>query len=254
MVFVDRWVRTVGPENVSAARRTAITTLVTGLLQDGVWHKLDRLWLLAAENEKSALVDVVGRGLATTVGSPSFTTDRGYTGVDLSNTIYINTNFQLSTAPNYSQNKAHYSVWQVTNIASSGFGGPCGAASGANEVDMYVTASGASNDVYSRINEVGGGSNGTTTSRSGHWLANRDSSSTSQMYRNASLFVSPNITSSAVPALNMFVLNVNVNGNPGNNGCPNQIAMHSIGASLSSTEVTNFYNRLRTYMTAVGVP
>jgi hypothetical protein len=30
--------------------------------------------------------------------------------------------------------------------------------------------------------------------------------------------------------------------------------MASIGSSLSSTDVTNFYNRLRTYMTAVGVP
>jgi hypothetical protein len=37
-------------------------------------------------------------------------------------------------------------------------------------------------------------------------------------------------------------------------GAGYQIAMASIGSSLNSTEATNFYNRLRTYMTSMGVP
>ncbi len=34
----------------------------------------------------------------------------------------------------------------------------------------------------------------------------------------------------------------------------NQFAEASIGSGFSGTDATNFYNRLRTYMTAVGVP
>ena len=38
------------------------------------------------------------------------------------------------------------------------------------------------------------------------------------------------------------------------NRTTHQVAATSIGSSLNSTEATAFYNRLRTYMTAVGVP
>jgi len=45
------------------------------------------------------------------------------------------------------------------------------------------------------------------------------------------------------------------NNNGSTTGYANQqIAAASIGSSLNSTEAGNFYTRLRTYMTAVGVP
>ena len=43
---------------VSSTRRTLVDALISGLKSDGVWPKLDRLWLFAAENATSALVDL----------------------------------------------------------------------------------------------------------------------------------------------------------------------------------------------------
>ena len=63
--------------HVSSTRRTLVDALIRGLKTDGVWSKLDRLWLFAAENATSALVDVKEGRLATAVSSPTFTTDRG---------------------------------------------------------------------------------------------------------------------------------------------------------------------------------
>ena len=64
---------------VSAGRQTIVNDLIAGLKADGVWIKLDRLWLFAAEDQPSALTDLVGLTLATAVNSPTFTADEGYT-------------------------------------------------------------------------------------------------------------------------------------------------------------------------------
>ena len=64
---------------VSAGRQTIVNDLIAGLKADGIWAKLDRLWLFAAEDQPSALTDLVGLTLATAVNSPTFTADEGYT-------------------------------------------------------------------------------------------------------------------------------------------------------------------------------
>src|SRR5262245_61491807 len=98
---------------VSAARLIIVSALVSGLKTDTVWSKLDRLFLHAAENEPSALTDLVVRDLATAVNTPTFTIDRGYTGD--SSTNYINSNFNINTeAINLSQNSCSYGAWVRT--------------------------------------------------------------------------------------------------------------------------------------------
>ena len=87
----------------------------------------------------------------------------------------------------------------------------------------------------------------------GHYLRNRSTSSAVQGYRNAFNELNNNATTSAaVNNFNFYTLGQNSNGTAGGNA--EQTAMASIGSSLNGTEATNFYNRLRTYMTAVGVP
>jgi hypothetical protein len=256
-VAADNWVRAVGPENVSAARRTAVTTLITGLMQDGVWFKLDRLWLFAAENEKSALVDLVGRTLATAVGSPTFTTDRGYTGVNDSTTVYIDSGYNFTTsAVNFTTNACHISAWCVTNIASTGNGGCLGGGGGGSNngtAALYDTFS--DGNVYARINDgTFSGSLGAPGTRAGHWIANRSGASATQAYQNGSLFGSPNAAAGSVQNINCAFLAYRVVAGVVSNGSPNQVAAGSVGGNLSSTDAANLYSRLRTYMTAVGVP
>ena len=58
-----------------------IATLIDGLVSDGVWAKLDALYVLAQQNQSDALLNLVGTSYALTVGSwrrsPAFTLYRG---------------------------------------------------------------------------------------------------------------------------------------------------------------------------------
>lgn len=238
---------------VSNGRKTLVNNLIVGLKFDGVWTKLDRLVLLAAENMQSALTDLVTGFFCTVNGSPAFTVDRGYTGVDGSTTDYIDILFVPSlNGVNYTQNAASLSIWNVTNISPASGGVGMGTFD-ATETDIYATY--LDGNVYGRINDTpSSGSQGPPATRAGHWFLNRSGASTSQIYQNGSLFGSPNGTSGALSNNPMYILALGGVANSASTGSPQQQAMASIGGNLSSTNVANFYNRLRTYMTAVGVP
>src|SRR5215475_5462531 len=52
---------------VSSTRLGLISDLISGLKTDGIWTKLDRQWIYAAEDQPGALTDLVGLTLATAV-------------------------------------------------------------------------------------------------------------------------------------------------------------------------------------------
>jgi hypothetical protein len=56
---------------LTSGRKKLINDLIMGLMADGVWSKLDRLWLFAAENSQSALIDIKGAVSATAVNTPT---------------------------------------------------------------------------------------------------------------------------------------------------------------------------------------
>lgn len=235
--------------SVSSGRLTIVNNLIVGLKADGIWSKLDRLWILAAENIPSARADLVARVSLTDTGDlPTFTTDRGYAGHDNAGpTKYLITGFVPNThGVTFTQNSAHISAWNRTNTSTGG-GGCLGGCAGSN---MFVTFT--DGNLYGRINDSPeSGSQGSVADRTGHWVVNRSGSSASQIYRNASIVTSPNQASGALATHGMFILALN---NAGSNfaGTPNELAAFSIGGSLNGTEVTNFRSRLQTYMTAVG--
>ena len=108
---------------VSAGCQTLVDNLIVTLKTTGIWSKCDQLWLYATENTPAALTDLVALTLATIHGSPSFTPNRGFTGVDASTTVYIDTNTNPATLGQYTLNAAHLSLWNNTNVASGASGG-----------------------------------------------------------------------------------------------------------------------------------
>jgi hypothetical protein len=258
-VSTQAWVQQVlrNGGSVSPTRQGIVDTLIKGLKSDGVWSKLDRLWLLAAENSQAALTDLVGLTLATATGSPTFTTDRGYTGTDTASPagVRIDTGYDPSTqGVAFTQNSAHASAWCVGNVASSNGGALLGqGASNSTNTSLYDTLT--DGNIYSRINDAASsGSQGAPGTRAGHWISNRSGASASQVYQNGSSFSSPNATSGTIRSGTFGILAFNDTNVGWQSGTPNQVAMASMGGSLSSTDASNFYSRLRTYMTAVGVP
>jgi hypothetical protein len=93
----------------------------------------------------------------------------------------------------------------------------------------------------------------TNTNPTGFFVANRTSSTVVESWRNGVNLLTQASNSGGLIAFPIAVTGGIVAGGPCYTS-NNQVAMASIGSSLSSTDATNFYSRLRTYMTAVGVP
>lgn len=231
---------------------TAYTNLINGLVTDGLWSKLDMLHVYATQDTTTAQLNLVSTSYpATLVGPPSFTADRGYDSSGSGQ--YIRTGFIPSTAttPNFVQNSAHISIWPLNN-AVGGFlimGANDGA--GANMVGLHARY--ADNNFHPYVNAVSESPVAVADSI-GHYICNRSTSSAVQGYKNGSSVVTNNaINSTGLTAKEIAVIGQNDNGSfHGQLGY--QVSMSSIGSSMNSTEAGNFYSRLRTYMTAVGVP
>ncbi len=231
---------------------TAYTNLINGLDTDGLFAKLDFLHVYATQDSATALLNLVSTSFnGTSHGSPTFTADRGYTGVESSNTVYIDTGFTPSSGtPQYTQNSAHLSAWALNNI-TSGHPAIGLVSSGApNESDLYVKFS--DNNTYYRVNGAGASGFANATAI-GHYIGTRTSSSNVDGYKNGSSVGSTSGSSQVTTALgNFYTLGINSDATPLGSG--HQLAAASAGAAFNSTEASNFYTRLRTFGTAVGVP
>ncbi len=236
----------------------AYTALLNGLDADELSCKIDMLHVYATQDSATALLNLMSISYAGVVnGSPTFTADAGYNSTEGSLTDYIDTQFNMFTAvsPHFAEISNHVSAWVVTDL---GAGNPIIGAEtitlGANGTNINPRATSPPNTAFFRA-QTFGSLPVTNTDTQGHFVASRTGSIVQTAFRNGSL-----IGSDADPSSNLFNLNFhtlgenddntpNVNSNSGK-----QIAMASIGSGLTPTDVTNFYNRLRTYMTAVGVP
>lgn len=230
---------------VSDERKSLVNNLVLGLKSDGLWTKLDRLWLFAAENSQSALIDLVAASSASLVATnPTFTADRGFTG---NASGYINTGFNATSGtPKFTQNDSHWSLWNLKGDAISGNTGIHGNGGAGGAQWSYYNGG-----HYRLINDNGiGGAYDAPSSLIGHHLVSRPSSTNSYHYRNGSLYQNPAATSSAVLNANFYVLW----DSTANAKSVMEVAAYSIGSNLNGgSDASNFYNRLQTYMTAVGL-
>jgi hypothetical protein len=243
-----------------------ITTFICGSVSkglinsDGTSNVFDVLYLFATQDTTNALLNIVSSSYTgTTSGSPTFTAGRGFTGTDqASSPPYINTGFNPRTAssPIFVQNSAHISMWSNTNAQAVNGGCCIGAFGGGGGTESDIFPKYSDGKAYFRINDAAPQTSGVTNANStGHYIATRSSSGSQNGYINAvDQGISP-ITSGLPPSLNIIILAGNLPTDPtAINGGGYQVCMASIGASLNSTQTTDFYNLLRAYMTAVGVP
>ncbi len=232
---------------VSGARLYVVSNLIASLKAAGIWTKLDRIWLHAAENATQALYDLKARAAATAVNSPTFTIDRGYAGNGT--TSYLDSNFNASTAGgNFTQNDAGMGVWVVT---SPGANGGC--------------VIGANNSSYSRIilNSVAGTRETEINSsaslaasnvavHTGFVHASRTGANAQAGYLNAaSERTGAQASTALLNQTHKILANVTSGGTLGQWSTA-QVGASFIGASLAGLELA-FYTALRTYMTALGI-
>lgn len=225
---------------------TAYTNLICGLVTDGIYTAFDGLYGLATQDSTTSLLNVAQNAFNLSVsGSPIFTPDSGY----VASSGQLLTGFNPSTAvsPQYTQNSAHLSLWNLTNNTDVNAAMGNSAAGTSGESHVFVKFS--DNNFYARINSAGAGGTAISDPR-GHLIGNRSSIIAIQVYQNGSSFGSV-VDTSAAPSNQAFQI-LGVSGATPDN--VHHIAAASFGRSLNSTEAGNYYARLRTYMTAVGVP
>lgn len=246
---------------LDATHTAAYTALLNGLDTDGLTCKLDLLQIYATQNATTALLNLVQNQYnGTANGALTFTADRGYTGVEGSTTAYVNTGFNPVTAvaPHYTQNNAHISVWQSDAVGSAY--PAIGASTGAAPFDDFFNAeliltrepTGSNYSIYRLNQQLNQSYYGPVRATPlGHHMVSRVASGSGSVYYNGAAGGSVT-NSSGIPNLNLYSVGCNFNGTA--KGAVGRIAAISAGSNLTAADVTAFYNRLRTYMTTVGVP
>ena len=232
----------------------AFGAYIDGLDADNLFSKFDVLYWYGHQDSTNAQLNLVSTSFNATIhGSPTFTADRGFTGVDGSTTVYIDPGFNPTTAssPKYVQNSAHISVWNLTNATNTN--PAVGGKNGASSINTYLFPKYVDSNSYFRINNDGLTGSISGLSPVGHFLGNVSNSGTNglQGYYNGGL-VTTESKATSLPNFNLYSLGYNGAGTA--NGCGQQQLMFSLGSSLSSTDAANFYNRNRTLATALGVP
>ena len=231
---------------VSAGRKALVDALISSLKTDGVFYKLDYCWLYAAENAKSALIDIRGGVTASPIGGPVFTADRGYL---TSASAYINTNVVPISVDNYKIDTGLLAEW-IETATTSNSAILCGNLGSKNSY-LWSNASG---NYGVAINDNSGSALDSTTPKTGTGLltGSRTASNALALYLNGVSIVSGSNASADPFAFANFV------GGRNNNGAidapaPHRSAALIVGAGLNATEQLALFNHVRTYMTAVGV-
>ena len=223
-----------------------IATLIDGLVSDGVWAKLDCLYVLAQQNRTDAMLNLVGTSYPLTlVGSfqgadPKSMSFVAYVGFSGFSNGSLDTGFNPTTAPSphYTQNNASFGFWSYAVVVESISPMQIGSSNlGSVIFDNYP-------GFYARVNYPSTPSVPTTITK-GLFAGDRPDASSVHPYQNGVDGGSQAGVSVVPDNADFFV---------GYSATTQTISAAFIGASLGAAGQLALYNRLRTYMTAVGVP
>jgi hypothetical protein len=244
---------------MNTAHQNAFDTLICNLVTDGVWAQLDALYVFATNTQANALLSLVSSTYnATTNGSPQFNADAGFTGVDSSTSVDVDTGFNPNTAtvggcsgvPCFVLNSGHISAWSNTNTTSGVSGGVMmGAGSTGTAAHFFPKYSGGSGSF--ELNDLTAISVAVANS-TGHFVNNRTGASAVQAYRNASSIVTGTTASVSLPAATVAVLADHSAVTGIQFGAANQVMAASIGGGLASGDVTHLCHELNTYLNTIA--
>jgi hypothetical protein len=224
----------------STARKALYNAMIASLVSAGVWSKLDALYMFAGADQLTALMNLVSPNFgASAIGSPTFTTDIGFTGASGK---YVDSNFNPSTAAaKFQQNDASLFAWgnSVAGIAGETIG-----SLGTPRVELvprytdtnwYLSVNGSESN-------AGGQADG-----SGLRTLSRSSSTTVATYKGGTFNSNVSQTSTGLPNANIFFLR-------GSNGyyVGGTVYCGGFGSGLTSSDVTALYSALHSYLQAVA--
>lgn len=222
------------------ARKLLIDNMIRSLKREGFWDRLDVLYVLAAADAQAARLNWKSTSFDLTVtGAPTFTADRGYTGL-LTTTDHLTSGYVPSLhASALTLNSASASVWSRSSTGQSGQAIDSGAA-------LYLMPRRASDDsLYGGLNNTGaapGIVGGYTSAPAGLvTVARRHSGAVSAYVAGVDVGASGS-SSNGLASSTMRILY----------SADYQLALTMIGDGRTIAEEIVLQTILQTYMTGVG--
>jgi hypothetical protein len=221
-----------------ATHTTAYQNLICGLVTDGIWSKLDAIYMLKANESATALTNLKSATYNLTNNSATFSANAYYAGNG--STAYLETGFNPSSAssPNFVQNSASIFAWSTLTTVDTG--GIIGQANGTGATQLLPRYTG--DILYSRANQSTDNSTANTDG-SGFYVLSRTSSTAMRMERNGSLVATYSVAS-ATPRNQSFTILYAAAYFQG------RASAAGFGSGLTQTEMGNLYTRVNTYMGA----
>ena len=225
------------------ADKTNYDTLICGMVTDGTFAKMDALYIFAAPDQTTALLNLVQNSFSgTTSGTVNFSAHVGFTG-DAS-TFKVNTGFTPSTAtsPNFTLNSASFGLYNLTSNTTE------------NDTPM-----GAINSQPSRLNfqpvfsheacQVNGGSllNFGGGNSQGFWVCTTTGTTVGGSLNGAA----PTTAASTPTGVDNSAFSIF--GVTSAAFTSDQFSAAFLGGSLTNTDIANVSSRINTFMTAYGI-
>jgi len=227
----------------TSARVADISRVINALVAAGVWGKLTGLYVMAAHDSQAARLDWMHPTTAaytlTVGGTPTFTTDRGYTGDG--SAAYLDNAVAMNALPGYTLDSAHIGAWILTNVAENL--GDLGSTT-ASQIRLRTRSS--TDTLTGRINSTNQTTVTGITTSIGHSVLNRSGASAVETYKNGVNVGSSTEASTAVPTGVFSPLRENATFST------KRIAIAHSGVSMTAAQHSAFYTIFLTYLQSVG--
>ncbi len=232
-----------------AAHKNAMNYCFLSLVSSGVWAKRGCIWVYANATSQAALLNWKDptRFTTTVINAPTFTADRGYTGV-VGTTSWLNTNLIPSNSASLiTQNDASFGCWVLTVPVPSG-NNEC--AFGIDSVSSFrlVPRDTAGtplhrysiNDIFTQVATSGG--------YTGWYYGERTGATALTLYRNDVATATQTTASVAPEAGGTIRVCGALSDGPSNL----QVGIFAVGGSLTAAQRTAEYNAFHTYMQTIA--
>jgi Concanavalin A-like lectin/glucanases superfamily len=230
------WVNavTTAGGSVSAIQESDVNNLITCYRNAGIFSLLDREWLLWADDEQQAQIDIIHDQSWTSEGANGFTADAGYTGDG--STSYLDTGFNPPTADgNFLQNSASMDVY-ITH--DNGGGADIDANSGDCTFSYLGPDAYGGGAVNFDLNGCSFPTATATNNDTGLWSLTRTDASTSTVYKDGTLFASSSDPTSGLIDDDFYIEAQDESGTTGDTFGSDTLAMVSFGGGLTSEQET----------------
>lgn len=250
---VQNWINKIGQSNTNQTEVDRLTTFVAGCKSDGSWGLIDRCWIYILGNRNLAcatdLANLVVHTEVPNGGTVSWSAGLGFQNGGTN--AYLDTNTNLSTLTNFTQNSNHATEYaqsgETSGAGSHRYGGT--SAAGLNP-DGYSIVRSASNMLLGSTSSSASNVSFAAASFAGMWTIERSASNLQTGFQDGTSIGTSASASTAVANRNAYVLTLNLQGT-GPAGPTNAI-MGATVYGASGLIGLGFRTRLRTLLNSIA--